>query len=100
MSVLYMNVYMNGYLTSVDIEQKAPISPLYNIDQNQVIPYPGPEITRELARNPALENRLKKLMSEKFARGNDFAEMLEYIMAVRKGKKVVQKMKIGRIELI
>lgn len=86
-----MNIYLNGYLTSVELEQKANLIPMYLLDRGQVIPYPSPECTRELTQNSALERKLRSLIQAKFTRGQEFGRMLSYISDLRKDQKKSEK---------
>lgn len=86
-----MNIYLNGYLTSVELEQKANFIPIYLLDQGQVIPYPSPECTSELIQNSALETKLRSLIQAKFTRGQEFGRMLSYISDLRKYQKKSEK---------
>lgn len=98
--VLYMNIYMNGYMTSIDIEQKAVLSPSYLIERNHVTPYPSHECTREFTKNRGLERKLRSLIQKKFNQGQEFGNMLTYISAVRRGEKPVPKIEVQKNEVL
>lgn len=88
--VLYMNMHINGYLTSVEIEQKVQPTPLFVIESGRVIPYPSQNCTRDLTENKVLEKKLRTIIQTKFPKAQEFNRMLNYIKSLKKGKNLAQ----------
>lgn len=86
--LLYFNVYLNGFQTSIEVEQHFAVPNLYTMDGGLIFPYPSSVATKELQENPALEKKLRTLLKVKHHQSEEFKGLLEILKAGRShGKK-------------
>lgn len=85
---LHFNAYMNGYQTTIEIQQSVNLPNLFYVEKDRVLPQAAPESVSSLKKYPTLMSRYRSFIENKMNKKTEIFRLMNQIGKRKNPKRI------------